>query len=162
MTIEHSFKPIQSSARECFAYMGEREGWLIVAGQSRDSSTLERSNFRSILRLLGGEDDDRGVSVERFNHWAVGWVESILIRPDAEEMISRAMELTAKLEDYPVVDEDDWSSLEWDEACETWERASLSERLDYIRNTDVSIFAIRRAEIPQDDSGMIRGRLSGY
>lgn len=155
-------RPLQSSARESFAYFGDREGWLVFLGQHRDSDTVQRSNFRSALKALGGEDDAAGVAVERFNHWAVGWTEAILIRPDAAEKIAEAERITAKLEDYPVVDEDDLSELEWDEMCETWERASLRERLDYIEGSKVSPFAVRRAEIPQDDNGIIRERLLGY
>lgn len=155
-------RPLQSSARESFAYFGDREGWLVFLGQHRDSDTIARSNFRSALKALGGEDEDAGIAVERFNHWAVGWTEAILIRPDAADKIAEAERIAAALEDYPVVDDDDLSELECDEANEAWTNSSLKDRLDYIAGTRVSIFAVRRNEIPQDDDGRIQDRLLGH
>ncbi len=57
--------------------------------------------------------------------------------------------------DYPVVDEDDWSMLEYDEACEYWERMSVRERADYCERAGISIFAARRHYLPQDDRGAL-------
>src|SRR5688500_351957 len=107
-----AMQPVQSSARESFAYYGEREGWLKFMGQHRDSDCLARSNFRSALKTIGGEGDT--VAIERYSHWAVGWTEVILIAPTDTATIARAEAILAALEDYPVVDEDDWSMLEFE------------------------------------------------
>lgn len=93
-------------------YWGENGAWLVVAGRHRDSDSVEESNFRSMLRDLGGEGEF--VAVERENHWAVGWVEHLLLHPDATELVAKAEEWREGLEDYPVYDEEDWSKLEWD------------------------------------------------
>lgn len=114
------------------SYWGERADWLVVSGQSRDSNVLEQSNFRSMLRELGGESDT--VAVEREDHWAVGWVEHLLVLPGTPEA-EKAEELRACLEDYPILDESDHSELEDEECTETWTNCFRPrERLEYIRS----------------------------
>lgn len=93
-------------------------------GQSRDSDSLERSNFVCMLQALGGESDT--VQVVRESHWAVGWVEWLAIHQDDDKALQIADEVQAGLADYPVVNEDHWSELEWNEAADYWD--SLSPR----------------------------------
>jgi len=101
-------------------------------GQSRDSDALERSNFICMLRALGGESET--VIVVRESHWAVGWVEWIAIHQDDAKALQIADEVQAALADYPVVNEDHWSTLEDDEAQEVWANCySPDERVAYIR-----------------------------
>lgn len=100
--------------------------------QHRDSDTLTRSNFRSALKALGGETDT--VLVVNEGHWAVGWVEWIAIHKDDHGALRKADEIMDSLEDYPVVNEEDWSELETEEANEVWAQCySDRDRLDYIR-----------------------------
>lgn len=105
-------------------------------GQSRDSDALERSNFACMLRALGGESDV--VTVVRESHWAVGWVEWIAIEADGTAESDAALEIAdkikAKLEDYPVVDEEHWSQVEQEDADLIWKNCySWEERIKYIR-----------------------------
>lgn len=90
------------------------DGWGIgPVGQHRDSDSLERSNFDTALQILENEEgaaDD--VEVFRFGHWAVGWVEEIGFRLGTPAA-ARAEEIAQRLEDYPVLDEDDFSAREW-------------------------------------------------
>jgi hypothetical protein len=57
-------------------------------GQSRDSSAVERSNFASMLKALGGESET--VIVVRESHWAVGWVEWIAIHQNDDRALKIA------------------------------------------------------------------------
>jgi len=94
---------------------GEREGiseYGVLLAQNRDSDALERSNFRAALARLGGESEN--VQVHRFGHWAVGWFEIIVVKEGTEEY-EKAEEIEGKLENYPVLDEEDFSRLEWEE-----------------------------------------------
>lgn len=101
-------------------------------GQSRDSGALESSNFAAMLKALGGESET--VTIVRESHWAVGWVEWIAIHQDDENALAIADELCGRLEDYPVLDEDDWSEREQDEANDVWRDCySVFERIAYIR-----------------------------
>ncbi len=82
------------------------QDWYGVLGRSRDSECWEESNFEVGLKELGGES--LTVMVQRYAHWAVGWIEEIYVKPgSAEETIAR--EIEARLENYPILDEEDYS-----------------------------------------------------
>ena len=107
--------------------------YYVFLDQHRDSDCLTRSNFRTGLAALGGESET--VLVVRENHWAVGWVEWIAIHQDDDAARAKAEEMLARLESYPVLDEDDFSSLETEEADEVWRNCySMAERIEYIRD----------------------------
>jgi hypothetical protein len=84
--------------------------YYVFLGQSRESEAWERSNFTCGLNKLGGESDT--VIVVREKHWAVGWVESILIHESNIEAQKIAETILQKLEDYPLVNEDHFCELE--------------------------------------------------
>jgi hypothetical protein len=103
-------------------------------GRSRESDCLEESNFATALAELGGEDADKTVVVVCESHWAVGWVEWIAIHQDNEVALKIADDLRDRLEDYPVLDDQDYSQREDDEAQQVWTNCYNDyERLDYIR-----------------------------
>ncbi|MDE2022560.1 MAG: hypothetical protein KGI71_06655 [Patescibacteria group bacterium] len=149
------------------------EGDYLIVSQHRDSDALTRSNYRSVMRILEGESYDSGHSGElaadrppvydwRARHWAVGWIEYIMVRADAPETtLIAAAEILAALADYPVVDESDYSELEFSEACDTWEHATIADRVEWCRECGISIFAARRSELPQDDNGALYETLRG-
>lgn len=101
-------------------------------GQSRDSDCLEASNFAAMLKLLGGESET--VIVVRESHWAVGWIEWIAIHESDESALFWADHTMAEFADYPVIDEEDWSQREMDEANDVWRDCyNAFERIAYIR-----------------------------
>ena len=101
-------------------------------GQSRDSDCLEQSNFATALAALGGESDT--VIVVREGHWAIEWIEWIAIHQDNAAAIAIAETLNAERDDYPALDEQDWSEREHDEANYIWKDCfDQSERVKYIR-----------------------------
>lgn len=101
-------------------------------GRSRDSDCLEESNFDAMLAELGGESDT--VHVVRESHWAVGWVEWIAIHESDEQALRAADAMQARLEDYPVLDEDDWSRRELEECERVWSECyDKRERVEYLR-----------------------------
>ena len=122
-------------------YMGATwEGWYSAGvGQSRDSDSLERANFQAMLALLRAcpeveVGEECGLQVVRESHWAVGWVEWIAIHESNTAALEVADKALARLEDYPVLDEDLFSRLE-DEECEAvWRDCSnMRERVQYFR-----------------------------
>jgi len=92
-----------------FAYYGEHPTWLVTLAQTRDSDAVERSNWRYITSgiLLAYPDD---AVIESMNHWAVGWVEYLLVKPDspAVKVMSDWQDVLAV---YPVADEEDYEKL---------------------------------------------------
>jgi hypothetical protein len=129
-------------------------------GQSRDSSDLEASNFACMLRDLGGETET--VIVVQESHWAVGWVEWIAIHESDEKACAIADQNNESLEDYPVLDENDWFEREHATVCQVWKEClSIKERVELCRKAGVSIFAARHDYPPSDESGYISERLRG-
>lgn len=99
-------------------YMGEDYSeYFVFLGQHRDSEPMEISNFHVALERLGGESDT--VIVAGSGHWLVGWTEQILIHQSDEDMIYKANDMVHELEEYPVLDEDDYDrtkeEMDWDE-----------------------------------------------
>lgn len=142
------------------SYCGEHwDEYFVFLGQHRESDSLSRSNYQRGLELIGGESET--VLTIRERHWAVGWVEWIAIHESDEEALKKADAIAGRLEAYPVVDEDHWTALEWEEAQSYWEGCSLRERLSLIEGAGVSLFSIRRPWIPPEDNGLIFDRCNG-
>jgi hypothetical protein len=101
-------------------------------GQHSESDALDRSNFTCMLTALGGASDT--VIVVRESHWAVGWIEWIAIHQDDDRALRIADEIMEQLEDCPVIDEEHWHEVEYEDANAVW-RADYSadERIRYIR-----------------------------
>lgn len=143
------------------SYMGAAwDGYYVFLGQNRDSDSVSRSNFICALEALGGETgfdegDVAGVAVIREGHWACGWIEWIAIHETNEKALRAADKIMRDLEAYPVVSEDHLSQLEFDEACEYWERCSLRERIALAADNGLSIFVARRDELPEDHTGSL-------
>lgn len=131
--------------------LDERQDWLVLGViRTRDSDCLDESNFATALQMLGGESDT--VEVHRFGHWGPGWYEIILIAPDsAAETIGAEVE--ERLDSYSILNDTDLAEREYDAAALLWEHANVRERLEYIdrcgADPRVSIFAARRAELPE-------------
>ena len=138
------------------------DGDYMLGGQSRDSHALERSNYQRVLEDLEAEaakhpepdDGEPWVHDFRASHWAVGWVEQIIVRADAPApVLDLAEEIVCRLADYPVYDESHFGELEHTEVSDYWERCSVAERVKIIKDSgsSASIFAARSDCYPDDD-----------
>lgn len=98
---------------------------LVGVGAHRDSNAIEESNFMVASDRLGSAGDigrpwDYGteewstVGVAHFRHWAVGWVDELVYRPGVDANVDTMVQLIRRsLEDYPILDEEHYSELEW-------------------------------------------------
>jgi len=118
--------------------------------RNRDSDSLTRSNFICALKALGGESDD--VQIHRFGHWACGWYEIIIVK-HGTKAFEIAEQIEKDLEGYPVVNEEHFSDLEFDEACQAWKDADFRDRIYQCQSFGVSIFAARSDCMPDTPSG---------
>jgi len=92
-------------------YIGETYyDYYVLLYHTRDSGLAEESNFQSALKMLNGESDT--VKVIRAKHWLCGWVEMILIHESDKESIDKGNEIEKALENYPILDEDDFFARE--------------------------------------------------
>lgn len=93
--------------------------WVLVVFRTRDSDCLAESNFETALDQLGGEQDGV-VQVQRIGHWACGWVEQLAVHVSAVDKLEIARSILNALEDYPVLDDQDFSDREAEERSETF------------------------------------------
>jgi len=121
-------------------YFGQTwEGWHSAGfGQSRDSDTLEASNFQTaydeLKKLAGDFEDESTVTIVRESHWAVGWIEWIAIHSTNTAALDAARQLCERANNYPVLDESDWSRREYEECEQVWRECyDPSERIKYLR-----------------------------
>ena len=156
--------------------------WYVFLGRHRDSDVLSNSNYTCGLKLVQAAmnkelsitddtyTDAASVQEMRASHWAVGWVETILIHKSDYGALKIADEIKAGLEGYPVVDEQHFSEMEEEDANETWKNCySIKERIELIKKANerigeeyrISIFAARHDYYPTGDNGYISEILRG-
>lgn len=107
-------------------YVGETfDGYCVVIGKHRDSDTLSVSNFEvakeMLERVLSAQPDadPDDLRFECASHWAVGYVETILVKATNIELVREAASIRKALDNYPVLDDEDFSEREWEERQET-------------------------------------------
>lgn len=141
------FKHIEKWTRPS-NYMGPNYyGYYQGPVQHRDSDALGRSNFRMALSLLGGESPEQieltegqddsehiwPVMVIRDSHWAVGWIEYILVHESAIDKLEILNKIYEDLDGYPVLDESDFTEEEMNEANETLENYASEFRKEVLK-----------------------------
>lgn len=157
-------------------YFGETyEEYYVFLGQNRDSDSITRSNFEVARERLEGieteNNDEYGWIISRQSHWACGWLEIIYIHQRAKhELIQAAEEMLEDLKNYPVLNDDHWSELQYDERNEYWKYLSIKHRVEYIQEYNeretgkyaqpISIFAARHNYVPSN-SGALDETLDG-
>tara|TARA_B100000745_G_scaffold271852_1_gene199463 strand:+ start:781 stop:1314 length:534 start_codon:yes stop_codon:yes gene_type:complete len=87
---------------------------ILPVALSRDSGLVDTSNWDTAVGDLKELD---GFDIHRFNHWACGWYEIIIVRPGSEAY-TRALELVESLENYPLLDEEDHNNREYEATIE--------------------------------------------
>lgn len=149
-------KTMRQSANETpnFAYWGDSDDWFVAYGIHRDSDVLERANFEALRRMAeSGElsEDDRAeygdeYRIETASHWLVGYTKTLLINPHLDsETLASIEEAIGGMKDYPVIDEELWSELEYEEACETAENALYELGIDQEIRRDVAPYVVAYA-----------------
>lgn len=111
------------------SYIGPTyEGYVVVLGYHRDSHLIDQSNFHVTHETLKAvhkkqenrEDyDEDDLTIAAASHWAVGWVETILVRATNTELVREAAKICKAIEDYPILDDSDYSYREMEERDET-------------------------------------------
>lgn len=147
-------------------------GDYCVLSKHRDSELLARVNWDVACESLKAEPMDHGsyddIPADRPNvyHWRaghcmVGWVEYLMVRADAPDDIKTAAgEMLCSLADYPILNESRYSDAECTAVDDYWASCSVEDRVDYLRDAGLSIFAARRDYLPDNDSGSLYERLS--
>jgi len=91
--------------------------YYVVCGQHRDSGCVQQSNFIVATQRLGGENEPE-VIIARSSHWAVGWVENLMVHKDAEEKVMIATDIVNDIEKCGVLDDDHWYDMRQEEVSQ--------------------------------------------
>ena len=100
------------------------EDWAVIYTHNRDSGLLDQSNASAINKkmLPFTKGDDPDAVMESHSHWAVGHVDGFSIRVFKRGRITKAFrtyhELAVQIEEYPILDESDYSEREYEATYE--------------------------------------------
>lgn len=151
--INEAAKEALTPPRDYFGVITElqEQGWGQTFGVHRDSDLLEQSNWDAVIEHLQEKFPDSGdYRIEGSNHWAVGWLDTLMVRvlrceceeisddtmpfiirkddkwycescntfPHYTAIFRECVELRAHLDNYPILDEEDYSRREWEDLSE--------------------------------------------
>ena len=114
---------------KCFIWFRDKElknpeDWAVIYTHLRDSGLLDQSNAavirKAMLPFTKGNDPD--VVFESHSHWAVGNISGFSVRVRKRGRITKAFrtyhEQAVRMEEYPILDEHDYSERECNAAYE--------------------------------------------
>jgi hypothetical protein len=113
------------------------EEWAIIYTHNRDSGLLDQSNAKRINEALQPftDGDDPDVVFESHSHWAVGHIDGFSIRVFCNGAISDAFkryhELATAMDEYPILDETDYSEREYEATLENISLAAWRLRNEF-------------------------------
>lgn len=126
---------------DCFVWyrddIDDADNWAIIYTHHRDSGLLDQSNAHVINTALEPftDGDDPDVVMESHNHWAVGHIDGFSIRVFRDGQITDAFrkyhELAEAMDQYPILDENDYSERELEATYENIPLAASSIKDDY-------------------------------
>ena len=114
--------------------------WSIIYTHNRDSTLIDESNASAIDKAMASFVIDGSAYTEDHNHWAVGWIKGYSVRVYGNDgqptpAIAAMYAIACQLEQYPILDETDYSERE-SEA--TYENIS-NEIAYYCRKHDLNL-----------------------
>lgn len=126
---------------QCFIWyrddIEDSDNWAIIYTHHRDSGLLDQSNAAVIENAMEPftDGDDPDVVMESHNHWAVGHVDGFSVRVFKDGQVTEAFrryhELAEAMNDYPVLDEEDYSRRESEATVENIVDAAWRIKDDY-------------------------------
>ena len=117
----------------CFVWWRKKEipdpeNWAIIYTHHRDSGLIDQSNASVIEEELRPFVEADGLVIESHFHWAVGHIDGFSIRVYRDGKITEAFrkyhELEVRMDNYPILDEDDYSDREYEATVENIDLAA--------------------------------------
>ena len=156
LDLESAAKEAAGNWREfqCFSWHRQNDikkpdDWAIIYTHHRDSDLLDQSNAEVIAEAMQPftEGDDPDVVFESHNHWAVGHVDGFSIMVFRDGQITVAFrtyhELSLRLADYPVLNEENYSAKEYEATIENIADAAwrLKNRYDLPEGWESKVYS---------------------
>lgn len=85
--------------------------YYVLYAHHRDSNILDESNYQALRKIF---IELSGVIEVTSHHWGVGWVEFIGIHQDEKDTIELGNDYLDRIDDYPVLDDEDLSNREFE------------------------------------------------
>ena len=118
--------------------LDDADQWSVIYTHNRDSGLLDQSNSHVISQAMASftEGDDPDVVFESHSHWAVGHLDGFSLRVfDASGEITEAFkayhELAERMDDYPILDESDYSNREFEATLDNIKDAAWRLKNDF-------------------------------
>lgn len=100
----------------------DAQEWCVVYTSSRDSGLVDESNAATIAKEMEPFlSDPEMIRTEHHSHWACGYVDGYAIRvftdashTEVTPAFKKWCELSIAMENYPVLDSNDYSQREYD------------------------------------------------
>lgn len=146
-----------------------------IYARTRDSSILDNCNWEEIWKHLKKVEAQYPPppegSIEKYktvfsdgdatpktwvyeweaSHWACGWLGYMMIREDAPIELLKVVELVKEdLDNYCVYNEERYCEMKWEANSALWKNMDVKERIYYCQRADISIFAARRDDLPDE------------
>jgi hypothetical protein len=126
----------------CFVWFRDRDlndadQWAVIYTHNRDSGLLDQSNAAVIEKTMKpftvGDDPD--LVFESHSHWACGHVDGFSVRVFKNGEVTKAFTtyhgLAQQLDDYPILDESDYSEREFEATLDNIKDAAWRLRNDF-------------------------------
>lgn len=113
------------------------EDWAVIYHCHRDSGLLDQSNAAFIDKAMSpfSDGDDPDVVFESHYHWAVGHIDGFSVRVFESGRVTKAFrtyhDLAVRMDEYPILDESDYSQREFDATYENLNDAAWRVRNDF-------------------------------
>lgn len=119
----------------CFCWfrkdeLEDADNWAVIYTHHRDSGLLDQSNAAVIAKAMQPfvDADDSDVGAEQHSHWACGWIDGYSIRVFRNGEITEAFrtyhKLAERMDQYPILDEEDFSRREFEATLENIDLAA--------------------------------------
>jgi hypothetical protein len=144
LSLEDAAKQAAGNWQEfhCFAWwrkddLPDADKWAIIYTHNRDSGLLDQSNATIIEKTLQPftQGNNPHIVIESHSHWAVGHVDGFSIRVYKRGKITKAFreyhKLAKRLDDYPILDEEDYSNREYEASFENIADAAWRLKNEY-------------------------------
>ncbi len=118
--------------------IADADRWAIIYTHHRDSGLLDQSNAAFIAKAMAPftEGDDPNVVMESHSHWAVSHIDGFSIRVfnrqgEITEAFAKYHELAEAMDQYPILDESDYSERELEATLENIEDAAWRLKIEF-------------------------------
>ncbi len=130
---------------------GDFRGFLLLAVDyyQLNQDNIDVSNFQEWHALLNHFDPEETFFIHGHFSSSASPYYALMVRLDCP-YLKEIYERLEGLESYPVLNEDRLSEIEFNSVCNIWFNADISERVSWLQDANLNVFAARNEELPSD------------